>query len=103
MTALKTIVEGSLYFKGDVVFKLIGETKTNYLGYDIFTETFIEVSKAICQPLPAFALQLLGSELNRVKLAVAIKGLEDATSILDLSRRTVYRKVELIEKGEVCA
>ena len=85
------------------IIKVTGQTLKTYVGYNIFTETLIEVEKEKCSKIPDWILELLNNRKNRLELALQL--VEDyspskAAKLIDVGERELYRykKSKLIEE-----
>lgn len=65
---------------------------TFYYGYDITTDKFVKISRAIAMPLPAYVIDLIRNEKTRIKFATkCCRKRKQAATLLNINERTYYR------------
>lgn len=63
-----------------------------YYGYDITTDKFAKISRAIAMPLPAYVIDLVRNEKSRVKFATKVcRKRKQGAMLLNINERTYYR------------
>lgn len=84
---------GHLLMTDESIFKVSAQTQKSFLGYDIEDENFVCADKTKCYPVPDIMLQILNSDIKRIKLALSITegSRKKAAELLNVSEMTIYR------------
>jgi hypothetical protein len=82
--------------------KVVSEDSENYLGFNILTEEYLEVSKKDKFILISDSILALFNEKNRFMLASQLKKTVDKISeLMEVSDRTIFRYRDLIKNAPI--
>ena len=82
--------------------KVVSEDSENYLGFNILTEEYLEVSKKDKFILISDSILALFNEKNRFMLASQLKKTVDKISeLMEVSDRTIFRYRDLIKNEPI--
>ncbi len=82
---------GKIFITSENVIKVFDEHKATVSGFDIISETFIEVEKSHLREIPQSVMRLLTCERAQVMIADREKKIKQKAAVLGISERQIHR------------